>query len=72
MDEGLAGFKFWPESWPKSTGRALALQRQMQLLQPCEKVVTLNADHSTFFLMPGELAEVLDGLARQPTPGLSQ
>lgn len=50
----------------------IALQRQMQALQPCGQVVTLDSDHSPFYSMPGELAEVLDGLARNPTVGSRQ
>jgi pimeloyl-ACP methyl ester carboxylesterase len=37
----------------------LSLQRRMQAALPCERVVTLDADHSPFFSAPAALAEIL-------------
>lgn len=41
----------------------LFLQEQMVAASPCESVVRLDCGHSPFFAVPGELAEVVDGLA---------
>jgi pimeloyl-ACP methyl ester carboxylesterase len=39
-------------------------QRRMQVLQPCDKVIALDADHSPFLSAPDALAEALLGLAK--------
>jgi pimeloyl-ACP methyl ester carboxylesterase len=41
-----------------------ALQRTMYTALPCEKVFTLNADHSPFFSRPAALLRALDAIAR--------
>ena len=41
---------------------SLAAQRKMQGALPCERVVTLESDHSPFLSHPHELAEVLGAL----------
>lgn len=41
----------------------ITLQRRMQALWPCEKVVTLDTDHSPFYSAPGELAAALEDMA---------
>jgi pimeloyl-ACP methyl ester carboxylesterase len=41
----------------------LAFQRAMQAGLPCDRIVTLDADHSPFLAMPQRLADVLVGLA---------
>lgn len=41
----------------------LAFQRSMQAALPCAPVITLDADHSPFLAMPGQLAEALAALA---------
>lgn len=42
----------------------IAQQRAMQAALPCASVTTLESDHSPFLGMPGQLADVLDKLAR--------
>jgi pimeloyl-ACP methyl ester carboxylesterase len=42
----------------------IADQRMMQLLQPCESVTTLDADHSPFLSRPRELADALLNIAK--------
>jgi hypothetical protein len=44
--------------------RAISIgqQRRMQAYGPCEKVFTLDTDHSPFFSMPDELTAILAGL----------
>jgi pimeloyl-ACP methyl ester carboxylesterase len=37
-------------------------QRRMQALQPCDRVITLDADHSPFLSAPDALADALLGL----------
>ena len=41
----------------------LALQRQMHSKLPCQKVVSIDTDHSPFFSAPQKLAESLTALA---------
>ncbi|MBO6781779.1 MAG: alpha/beta fold hydrolase [Alphaproteobacteria bacterium] len=41
----------------------IAMQRAMITAQPCEKVFTIDSDHSPFYSAPGELAEHLLELA---------
>jgi len=40
----------------------LAAQRRMQAALPCDRVLTLAADHSPFFSQPAALAQMLGGL----------
>lgn len=42
---------------------SIALQRELQRQQPCEKLFTLQADHSPFYSAPFELAAALDDIA---------
>jgi len=42
---------------------AIGLQRDMQAHWPCERVVTVECDHSPFYVMPERLAEILGSLA---------
>lgn len=42
---------------------SLEMQREMQAALPCERVVTLDSDHSPFYSAPSELARALLGLA---------
>jgi pimeloyl-ACP methyl ester carboxylesterase len=41
---------------------SLAAQRRMQALLPCDRVFTLDCDHSPFLSRPAELARLLGGL----------
>jgi pimeloyl-ACP methyl ester carboxylesterase len=41
---------------------SIAQQRRMQPHGPCQKVFTLDTDHSPFFSMPDQLAAILAGL----------
>jgi len=43
----------------------LWLQREMQAARPCSPVLSLPTGHSPFLAAPGELAALLDGLARR-------
>jgi len=43
----------------------IAQQRDMQAIQPCASVTTLESDHSPFLSMPETLADTLDQLAER-------
>lgn len=48
----------------------LAYQRSMQAALPCERVITLDADHMPLFALPDRLADSLIALAGERTSGV--
>ena len=46
----------------------LALQRQMHSKLPCQKVVSIDSDHSPFFSAPQKLTEILTGSLSSANP----
>lgn len=44
------------------------VQRRMQTQLPCERVISIDTDHSPFYSRPEELADALDSLAADLVP----
>jgi pimeloyl-ACP methyl ester carboxylesterase len=47
----------------------ISLQRKMHSVIPCERVYSIDADHSPFFSAPAELASILVAIAEAELPG---